>query len=71
VSSEHFLIVSQLTDMASFSDRHLLRAANDAPNHVQPGVNTGMGPAGVVVMEPWLRSAGCSFSRRIARCERH
>jgi hypothetical protein len=71
VSSEHFLIVSQLTDMASFSDRHLVGAQNDAPNHVQPGVNAGIGPAGVVVLEPWSRSAGRSFPHRIARYERH
>jgi hypothetical protein len=66
VSSEHFLIVSQLTDMASFSDRHLPGAQKEAPNHVQPGVNVGMGSAGIVVLEPWSRSAGWAFPRRIA-----
>ena len=67
MSSEHFLIVSQLTDMASFSDRHLVGAQNDAPNHVQPGVNAGIGLAGVVVLEPWSRSAGRSLDRKSTR----
>jgi hypothetical protein len=52
VSSEHFLTVSQLTDMASFSDRHLPGVQKEAPNHAQPDVNAGMGSAGVVVLEP-------------------
>ena len=52
MSSEHFLIVSQLTDMASFSDRHLPGVQKEAPINAQPDVNAGMGSAGVVVLEP-------------------